>query len=429
MRFYFRSLLVGLLLSIIIGTADAAPSKYRWKKNVITISVSSALTTNTVNFPPNADASATIDRSIASWQHAANISFRKSVTTEQSVSPPGMQGDSISLITIAATPENIAMFPKGLDDAAARTRVFYDARGFIIEADIVLNPFLQFSTDGTIGTFDLESTITHEVGHLLGLGHSHVLGATMNENNGRNGVYNLPAFNARTLAADDVAAIRTLYGPPSTDGTCCGRISGRLVLQTGKPAPNFVVWAEDADDGQLLAAAVTAADGSFRIGGLTAGKIDLRAQGESSDFSTLSSVGIGSFLITPKQTVNVLKKLESINADLSPEYVGFNGQLSSLAVSVNSGGSYNILLGGSNFGNGNLRVGSSSPDIVFSQKPGRMDFGDSAEALSFEIFVAPDTPAGEYSVFVQSETGERRYLLGALTVENVPNLWSTTNYK
>src|SRR4051794_8384647 len=228
MRFELRLLTLGLLLSFSFSSADASATRYRWRKSSITVSVSTSITTNTTNIAAGADISGALDRSISSWQQAAAITLKRVSSMEQNVSPSGNQGDGISLLTIAATAENVAMFPKGLDDATARTRIFYDARGYITEADIVLNPYLQFSTDGTPGTFDLESTLTHEFGHLLGLGHSPVIGSTMNDNYGKNGVYNLPAFAARTLASDDIAAIRSIYGPPDTSEDCCGRIVAKL---------------------------------------------------------------------------------------------------------------------------------------------------------------------------------------------------------
>ena len=53
--------------------------------------------------------------------------------------------------------------------------VWDQTNGFIVEVDTVVNGFhFYWSTDATVGTEDVKSMITHELGHFIGL--QHVLG-------------------------------------------------------------------------------------------------------------------------------------------------------------------------------------------------------------------------------------------------------------
>jgi hypothetical protein len=78
----------------------------------------------------------------------------------------------------------------------------------IVDADIVTNPTRNFASAGEpcSGTeFRIEGVMVHEVGHLLGLGHTNVSGATM-----------FPSVSAcnnnpASTEADDEAGIRDLY--------------------------------------------------------------------------------------------------------------------------------------------------------------------------------------------------------------------------
>jgi hypothetical protein len=425
MRYCLRIVAVGLALNILISSAGASASRYRWRKSSITVAVSSSVTSNISNIAANADVTGAIDRSIAAWQQAAAISIRRTSSNDQNVSP-SVQGDGVSLLTIAATPENVALFPQGLDDATARTRIFYDARGSITEADIVLNPYLQFSTDGTPGTFDLESTLTHELGHLLGLEHSPVIGATMSDSYGRNGVYNLPAFSARTLASDDIAAIRSIYGPAEPEEGCCGRINGRFLTGATKFSGSYTVWAEDSEDGRVLGAARTSADGSFHLGGLPSGKVDLYAQSESDDSSP--ALELGQVTVNANQPVNLARRLERPTGGARFDYLGLNGQLAVIAVPVNAGNSYFLLAGSTDISEG-TSVESDSRLISISPRSTPGIFSRDIKTLGFEAAISPEAPVGEYSISLRSATGNRRFLIGGITVERFPNFWTTGSIK
>ncbi|KAJ8750016.1 hypothetical protein K2173_013931 [Erythroxylum novogranatense] len=62
----------------------------------------------------------------------------------------------------------------------------------------------RWSVSQTAGTFDLETVALHEIGHLLGLGHSSVEGAIMYPS--------IAPGTTKGLHADDIQGIRALYG-------------------------------------------------------------------------------------------------------------------------------------------------------------------------------------------------------------------------
>lgn len=78
----------------------------------------------------------------------------------------------------------------------------------IYDADVYTNTSIQFYSSresGCSNEYDIDGVMVHEVGHVIGIGHSNVSGATMYPS--------ISACNlsARTLATDDVNAKNDLY--------------------------------------------------------------------------------------------------------------------------------------------------------------------------------------------------------------------------
>lgn len=432
---FFRALSVWLLLANAFLPVAAYTTQFaddgetlrlHWKTRLIPIEFSTSLVEKNSYFRPGSDVRGAIQRSLETWEQAADIKFQVNWTDRQSVSPAGKSGDGVNLITIGQTPENLLLFGDS-QEVSARTRIFFSGKGFITEADIVLNPYEQFSTDGAIGTFDLEATLTHEIGHLLGLEHSPVTGATMHEHQGKNGVYNLPGFSSRTLAEDDAAGIRALYGAKSGEEFCCGTIAGKLVQPNGKAAKDFQVWAEDIESGRVMAGVLSSADGNFRIEGLQSGRYKIYTQ----DFSkksekSISVENLGEVEVVKGKTQILQRKLKNAPRLFDARYIGFNGQVSELAVPINGGKSYVIYVGGKNLDARHLTVGFSSPYLSLTPKSlTSHDYGAEISVISFEVNVADEIPFGEYSFFIQSKGKDAQFAVGSLTVEKFVNQWNS----
>ncbi len=122
-------------------------------------------------------------------------------------------------------------WPTALEPGAIAHTVVYLVGDRIVEADIHLDAKdWTFALDGasTGGTArDLRSVLTHELGHVLGIGHSTEPRATMDAG--------LPAGSAgRTLEADDLAAACALYPPdPKAPAAAHGCDRDGLACPTG----------------------------------------------------------------------------------------------------------------------------------------------------------------------------------------------------
>lgn len=91
----------------------------------------------------------------------------------------------------------------------AATLTGYYSGSTINDADVYTNTKYKFTssleTDGCASEFDINGIMVHEVGHVIGIGHSNVAGATMYP------TVSACNFNNRTLEADDIAAKNDLY--------------------------------------------------------------------------------------------------------------------------------------------------------------------------------------------------------------------------
>ncbi len=124
--------------------------------------------------------------------------------------------------------------------------------------------------------------------------------------------------------------------------------------------------------------------------------------------------------------LGVLRKLKFGTKDFDVRYIGFNGQVSELAVPVNSGKSYLIYVGGKNLNAGKVSIGFNSPYIsVTPRSLTNHKYGADVSVISFEISLAAETPLGEYSFFIKSKGADAEFAVGSLTVETFANSWNS----
>ena len=408
-------LVAGLLFFVPVGVASEATPvpDLKWPRPRIVVAISRSLAESPAI---QGDVAYTVQRSTSSWTEAADLRIDTVDSDLLSVSPKGIRGDGVSLITIASTAENVALFPKQAESPAAATRIFSDRRGNITEADIVLNPFVRFSTDGTFGTFDLEATITHEIGHLLGLDHSPAWGSVMFHAAGMSFGPAMHAGSREGLSETDAAAIRGIYGARSDDSACCGVLTGRV---WGIPAAlkkrSVSVWLEDIASGRLLAAGLVSDGGIYELKGLRKGTYRLRVAAEIG--TNISAFAEESVQVSVGDISGRDIKLTPAKVSFSAYLFGTSPQIAALPGKIQPGGSSSIFIGGRGVDKHVAKVGISGVMEPFGSPDFRVsDYGDAVKVISFQIPDGLLTTPGEYSILLEDSTGVRRFLIGALVV-------------
>jgi hypothetical protein len=107
-------------------------------------------------------------------------------------------------------------YENAIDTLALTTLIFNANTGEIFDADVEINTYASDLTTGRVGPFDvdLNSVVTHEVGHFLGLSHTNAPRATMEPS------YTQGETAMATIEEDDV------------DGICAALPPGRKVAKT-----------------------------------------------------------------------------------------------------------------------------------------------------------------------------------------------------
>ena len=115
---------------------------------------------------------------------------------------------------------NLVVFRNASSGSAIATTYTWSNTSGIVDADIVFwDAAFRFFTGGSgcSAGFYIEDIGAHEFGHALGLGHSTTTGATMYPS------VSSCSIELRTLHADDIAGVLSLY-PPSPPSAPTGLI-------------------------------------------------------------------------------------------------------------------------------------------------------------------------------------------------------------
>ncbi len=382
-------------------------------RGAITIAISSSVSDANPNIVKGSDVSGAVQRSIQAWRNASGLEIKTIETARLDVSPSGNAGDGVSLLTMAPTSANTIFFSRS-DDSPAKTRVFYNRRNYITEADIVLNPAVQFSTDGSYGTFDLEAVLTHEIGHLLGLRHSFVPGSIMYDTIIRNGAVAKDNI-VGTISSSDVSELRSLYQKTADSEDCCGEVVGRVPTSVRKDA-SYEVWAENTVTGDVAAATTALRGRSFRLAGLEKGKYSVFAQafaGESRfEVRDLGEVEI----VTSSRTAVQLdapigRQVDGIVA------VGMNGMLADRSISLSAGTQVQIMVAVEQGRNSPTGFEFHSPFVFIDPASvTEIDHADGVRTFMMNLLVDEAATKGNYSICSVDNVGSRSCLAGAVKI-------------
>jgi hypothetical protein len=282
-----RAALLGVVLVVLWGAFSPAlaylklgfltPSgvkAIRWTRPIQYL-----VTNRDTGFVSAAQLQTAISRALSTWAGVPNVVITHSFIGFTGAEP--FVADGASVIGFQSRPE--------LDRTLAAATFDLDMiTGEIIESDIFFNTAFIWSVApaGQADRFDVESVGLHELGHLLGLGHS-ALGETEIRPTGGRRVLGkravmfpiaYPAGNIedRTPEADDVAGITDAYSFTSSARNT-GSIGGTVTLN-GAGVFGAHVTAFNTRTSELIGGFTLDSSGNFMIGALPPGLYVVRVE-------------------------------------------------------------------------------------------------------------------------------------------------------
>jgi hypothetical protein len=228
---------------------------------------------------PAEDFRAAMGRAFATWQDLEGVEISSQFVGFTQASP--RIGDDLTVLGFENRPDQ--------ERVLGATSFLIDTQdGEIVESDIYFNSFFPWSTSpgGQAGRFDLESIAVHEIGHLLGLGHSAIGETELRPGGGRRVIaaeavmfpvaFASGNIEGRTPKPDDIAGLRDIYGTAAIRRET-GSISGR-VTKGGTGILGAHVTAFNPRTGKTVAGFSLNENGDFVIAGLEPGPHIVRAE-------------------------------------------------------------------------------------------------------------------------------------------------------